>query len=131
MKRIFAASVHPNHIRGHLPYLEAIKVYNSVDFVIGPQNADDRLTQRTYEILASGGLLITDDTPEVRRWFRPGKELLVSSSEKETRKLIDKYRKFPARRKQIRRNAIRAAGAYSYQNRALYILKTLKKHSII
>lgn len=68
MSKILAKPINRNRIHGYLPYKEAVKVYSSVQFVLGPQNAEDRLTQRTYEILAAGGLLITDDTPEVRKW---------------------------------------------------------------
>ncbi|KQY80773.1 hypothetical protein ASD24_17775 [Paenibacillus sp. Root52] len=131
MKKLFNRNIPAKHIHGYLPYKEAVKVYNSVDFVIGPQNAEDRLTQRTYEILASGGLLITDDTPEVRRWFRPGKDLLVSSSERETRQLIVKYLRSPQKRKQIKYNAVKAAAQHSYKKRAAYILRTLTRKGII
>ncbi|WP_337031598.1 CgeB family protein [Paenibacillus illinoisensis] len=131
MKKFFKTSVPVKQIHGYLPYKEAVKVYNSVDFVIGPQNAEDRLTQRTYEILASGGLLITDDTPEVRRWFRPGKDLLVSSSERETRNLIAKYFRSPQKREQIKGNAVKAAAQYSYKKRAAYILGVLTRKGII
>ncbi|PQP88544.1 peptigoglycan-binding protein LysM [Paenibacillus sp. AR247] len=131
MKKIFDAKVPKSSIHGYLPYKEAIKVYNSVNFVIGPQNAEDRLTQRTYEILASGGLLITDDTPEVRKWFRPGRDLLVSSSEKDTKKLILKYSKNAKLREKIRANAVKAAARHTYQKRAAYVIKTLRKHGII
>jgi spore maturation protein CgeB len=131
MKSIFKQSIPSRHIHGYLPYSEAVKVYNSVDFVIGPQNAEDRLTQRTYEILASGGLLITDDTPEVRKWFRPGKDLLVSSSEKETQRLIAKYQRNPKRCERIRQHAIIAAAKYSYKKKAAYVLDILQKKGII
>jgi spore maturation protein CgeB len=131
MKRIFKSSIPTRNIHGYLPYKEAVKVYNSVDFVIGPQNAEDRLTQRTYEILASGGLLITDDTPEVRKWFRPGKDLLVSSSEKETNNLIARYQRFPKERERIQQHAVRAAARHSYKQRAVYMLNILKKEGIL
>lgn len=131
MKRMFNSEIPTRNIHGYLPYREAVKVYNSVDFVIGPQNAQDRLTQRTYEILASGGLLITDDTPEVRKRFKPGRDLLVSSSEAETRKLIKEYRHDPIKRENIRQNAVRAAAKHSYKNRAAYMLDVLHKKGII
>lgn len=130
MKSLFKTAIPAKRVHGYLPYKEAVKVYSSVDFVIGPQNAEDRLTQRTYEILASGGLLITDDTPEVRRWFRPGKELLVSSSEKETRHLIAKYQRSPQKCEQIRQHAVRAAAKHSYKKRAAYVLDILKKKGV-
>ncbi|MBP1989183.1 CgeB family protein [Paenibacillus eucommiae] len=131
MRKILAKPVNSSEIHGYLPYNEAVKVYSSVQFVLGPQNAEDRLTQRTYEILASGGLLITDDTPEVRKWFRPGEDLLVTSSEQQTKALIDKYSKLPAECGRIRRNAVRAAKLHSYASRARYVLETLKSQGIL
>lgn len=131
MKKIFDANVPKAWIHGYLPYKEAIKVYNSVKFVICPQNAADRLTQRTYEILASGGLLITDDTPEVRKWFSPGQDLLVSKSEQDTRKLIRKYANNKKLRANMRANAVKAASRHTYQQRAAYVLKTLRDKGII
>ncbi|WP_317971706.1 glycosyltransferase [Paenibacillus sp. CCS19] len=131
MKKMFNANVPKSWTHGYLPYKDAIKVYNSVKFVIGPQNAEDRLTQRTYEVMASGGLLITDDTPEVRKWFKPGRELLVSNSAQETKKLIVKYMKNPRLREKIRANAVKAAARHTYQKRAAYVIKTLRKHGII
>jgi spore maturation protein CgeB len=131
MRNFFRTPLSKKSIRGYLPYTEANKVYSSVDFVICPQNSGDRLTQRTYEILASGGLLITNDSPEVRRLFLPGRDLLVSSSEKMTRYLIQKYRKLPRERERIRRNAVRAASSHSYNQRAKYVLSVLRNYRII
>ncbi|GLX68147.1 CgeB family protein [Paenibacillus glycanilyticus] len=131
MKRIFSKAIPSARIHDYLPYQEACKVYSSVDYVLGPQNSPDRLTQRTYEILASGGLLITDDTPEVRKWFTPGRDLLVTGSEQETARLIAHYDKQPKLREQIRTNAVKAAAAYSYTVRAEYLLRTLSEEGII
>lgn len=131
MKRIFHPSIPASRIHDYLPYQEASKVYSSVDYVLGPQNSADRLTQRTYEILASGGLLITDDTPEVRRWFTPGRDLLVTNSEQETASLIDYYEKHPKLREQIRANAVKAAAGHSYAVRAEYILRKLGEEGIL
>ncbi len=131
MKKILAKPVKNSFIHGYLPYKEAIKVYNSVQFVLGPQNAEDRLTQRTYEILASGGLLITDDTPEVRKWFQPGRDLLVTNSEQQTKAIIEKYSKRPLEIERIRRNAVRAAKLHTYTSRARYVLRTLLQQGII
>jgi spore maturation protein CgeB len=131
MKSIFKSPIAANRIHGYLPYKEASKVYSSVDYVLGPQNARDRLTQRTYEILASGGLLITDDTPEVRKWFKPGQDLLVTSSEQETARLIAYYNTKPKLRERIRANAVKAAAAYSYTVRASFILQKLYEEGIL
>ncbi|MFX3634038.1 MAG: glycosyltransferase [Candidatus Pristimantibacillus sp.] len=82
-------------------------------------------------MLASEGLLITDVTPEVSRWFRPGKELLVTSSDKETRHLIVKYQRSPQKCEQIRQHAVRTAAKHSYMRRAAYVLEILRKKGII
>ncbi|MCM3627596.1 glycosyltransferase [Paenibacillus glycanilyticus] len=131
MKRIFRKPIPASRIHDYLPYQDASKVYSSVDYVLGPQNATDRLTQRTYEILASGGLLITDDTPEVRKWFVPGRDLLVTSSEEETARLMAYYNKRPELREQIRANAVIAAAAHSYTVRADYMLRKLSEEKIL
>lgn len=131
MRHFFRTRLPKRSIHGYLPYTVANKVYSSADFVICPQNAGDRLTQRTYEILSSGGLVLTNDTPEIRRKFRPGIDLLVTSSEKMTRDLIDKYSKLPGERERIRRNAVRTAARHTYKRRAGYMLRILKNHRII
>ncbi|GMX62463.1 spore protein YkvP [Paenibacillus elgii] len=131
MRGFFRTRLPQESIRGCIPYPKANKVYSSVKFVICPQNAGDRLTQRTYEILASGGLIVTNDTPEIRRWFRPGRDLLVTSSEKMTRSLIRKYARQPGDCERIRRNAVRAAAPHAYVHRAQYILRVLRKRGIL
>ena len=45
-------------IHGPMHYLETCKVYNSADIIIGLQNYQELITQRTYEILGSGGFLL-------------------------------------------------------------------------
>ncbi|WP_369126834.1 glycosyltransferase [Paenibacillus sp. A3] len=81
--------------------------------------------------MASGGLIVTNDTPEIRRSFRPGRDLLVTSSEKMTRSLIRKYARQPGACERIRRNAVRAAAPHAYLHRAQYILRVLRKHGIL
>ena len=90
-------------LHGYLPYPDAHKVYNSAKIVIGPQNQLTQVTQRTYEILGSGGFLLTSDTPEIRRLFKPGKDLVVSRSAKQTRNLVRYYLKHPKQRERIRK----------------------------
>jgi len=131
MKAIFSREVPQDWIRGYLPYTEANKVYSSVDIVIGPQNLPGQLTQRTYEILGSGGFLITSDTPAVLRLFEPGRDLVVSASKEDTLRLVSYYLKNPEQRQKIREHAKYAVAKHSYKHRAEYILDCLVKKNIL
>lgn len=131
MKPILGTRIPRSWIHGYLPYPEAHKVYNSAKIVIGPQNQLTQVTQRTYEILGSGGFLLTSDTPEVRRLFKPGKDLVVSRSGEQTRKLISYYLKHPEERERIRKQGMRAVLKHNYKRRAQYMIQQLIKHKIL
>lgn len=130
MKPFIQEDIPSKWIQGYLHYTEVNKVYCSSDIIIGLQNHRTQLTQRTYEILASGGFLLTNDTPEIRRHFTPGKDLIVSSSPEETIELVNYYLKNPDIRKTIKEQAILAVENHSYKHRAEYIIETLLKEKI-
>jgi spore maturation protein CgeB len=131
MKPILGVEISPEWIHGYLNYPEVNKVYSSAAIVIGLQNHLTQLTQRTYEILSSGGFLITSDTPEIRRLFEPARDLVVSLTPEETISSISYYLQHPKEREQIRQQAIRTVAPHSYKHRAEYILKVLQKHRIL
>ncbi|MGB8953857.1 MAG: glycosyltransferase [Tumebacillaceae bacterium] len=118
-------------LHGYLPYTEANKVYSSADIVIGLQNCPDQLTQRTYEILGSGGLLLTSDTSAVRRKFQPGREVIVSSSASETVELVRYYQNNPQARLELREQAQLAIANESYVHRAQAILDELASAGVL
>lgn len=118
-------------LHGYLAYTEANKVYSSAAIVIGLQNHRTQLTQRIYEILGSGGLLLTDDTPAIRRLFEPGKDLVVTSSPSETESLVRYYLNNPGEGEKIRRRTLTAVAGHSYCRRAKYILNVLRAEGII
>lgn len=131
MKRFLGKKIPKKWIHGYLKYTEANKVYSSAKIVIGLQNCTDQLTQRTYEVMGSGGMLLTSDTPEVRSKFRPSQDLLVSSSPKKTVGLVKYYLKQQEKREQIRKNSIKAVKGDTYLHRAQRILKILKHYGIL
>lgn len=131
MKPVLGVKVPAKWLHGHLTYPRAHKVYNSAKIVIGPQNHLTQVTQRTYEILGSGGFLITNDTPAVRELFRPGRELVVSGSADETKRLIRYYLKHPLERRKIQEQGLEAVQKHHYKHRAAYMLDELRKHRII
>ena len=71
-------------IRGSIPYNRVPYVYAASKIVLGIQNHQQLLTRRTWECIASGGLLITNHTPAVLRHFQPGLHLLTSHQPAET-----------------------------------------------
>ncbi|MGO4111249.1 CgeB family protein [Paenibacillus sp. YAF4_2] len=131
MRPVLGVKVPRNWIHGYLDYPDARKVYNSAKIVLGPQNQLTQVTQRTYEILASGGFLITSDTPVIRRLFRPGRDLVVTRSANQTRQLIRYYLNHPWERKKIQMQGLTAVQRHHYKYRAAYMLALLKKHHII
>lgn len=118
-------------IHGYIPYTDTNKVYNSADIVLGFQNNHTHLTRRTFEILGSGGFLITCDTLGVRQLFKPGKDLVVSSSPKETLELVNYYMYRPDEREKICKQAKFAVKNHTYKHRAAYVLDVLKKQGIL
>lgn len=122
----------PRHWRhGFLPYTEANKVYSSADIVLGVQNLDSQVTQRTYEILGSGGFLLTNNTTKIRSLFTPGQDLIVTSSPEETIKLVKHYLNRPEERIEIKKAGLEAVKKYSYAERAKYILETIINAGLI
>nr|WP_155114043.1 glycosyltransferase [Metabacillus mangrovi] len=105
-------------IHGYVDYRDAHKIYSSAKIVIGLQNCEDQLTQRTYEILGSGGVLLTNDTPAVRGKFIPDHDLIVSASPMETIQKVESYLANPIGRELIRANGRNAVKLNSYQQRA-------------
>jgi spore maturation protein CgeB len=120
-----------NWIHGYLNYKKARKVYSSSKIVIGLQNCTDQLSQRTFEVLGSGGCLLTSDTEAVREKFVPDKDLIVSSSPEETIEKIKYYLKNNKQREAIRRNGMAAIKPHSYYYRAKEMIKVLVKRRVI
>ena len=125
MTHILGKKIPQEWIHGFLPYTEANKVYSSADIILGIQNHDTQVTQRTYEVLGSGGFLLTNDTSEIRRLFSPGKDIVVSRSSEETIELVKYYIRRPEERKKVKKDGINSVKKYSYEQRAIYIIETL------
>lgn len=131
MGSILGADIPSTWIHGYLPYTEANKVYNSARIVVGLQNYKSQITQRTYEILGSGGFLITSDTEGVRQLFKPGEDLVVSSNPQQTIDLVRHYLTHPYDQTRIVRKALETVSKHSYRNRAEQALQILKNERII
>lgn len=131
MHKILGRPIPRSWIHGYLPYKDASKVYSSAKIMLGLQNYTDMVTQRTYEIAGSSGFLFTCDTPGVRKLFKPGRDVAVSSSPEQTVRLIRRYLKEPLERERIRKRARKAIAKHSYTHRARYLLNDLRSAGLI
>ncbi|ALC90700.1 peptigoglycan-binding protein LysM [Bacillus sp. FJAT-18017] len=127
----FGRDIPAKWIHGYLDYRDAYKVYSSAKIVLGLQNSSSQLTMRTFEILGSGGVLLTSDTPAVREKFTADQDLIVSSHSEETVKKVQYYLNNDLERQQIRENAKIAVQEHSYRNRAKRILEVLQNRGIL
>ncbi len=131
MKQYLGMDIPKEWIHGYIPYKDTNSIYNSTDIVIGLQNYPSQVTQRTYEVLASGALLLTNNTPGVTKLFKPDKELIASSSPKETVQAVRHYLNNPKERKLIREKGRLAVNKHSYCQRAREMLKVLVDQGIL
>ncbi|QIC05454.1 glycosyltransferase [Brevibacillus sp. 7WMA2] len=78
-------------LHGSIAYTETPKIYNSAKISISLQTCNDQLSNRTFDIMSSGGFLLTSDTPAVRIKLIPGVNCVISNSAKETVEKITYY----------------------------------------
>lgn len=131
MKPIMGRSIPRGWLHGKLPYEKANQVYSSVQIMLGLQNYRNMVTQRTYEILGSGGFLLTIDTPGVRRVGIPGRDFVLSASPSNTVRLVKHYLHHTAAREKIRRQGSRTIYKHNYTNRAKRMLAVLGKAGLL
>lgn len=114
----------PKHmLKGELPYKETNKVYNSAKIIIGLQNDQTMLTSRTFEVLGSGGFLLTVPTEAVNNLFVNNVHLACSSSPEATVDIVNYFLKDTAARQAIARNGqLEVYLKHTYKERARQIL---------
>ncbi|MBS2967485.1 glycosyltransferase [Metabacillus sp. KIGAM252] len=131
MGKYLGNTIPDDWIHGYVDYRDAHKIYSSAKIVIGLQNCEDQLTQRTYEILGSGGLLLTNDTPAVREKFIPDQDLIVSASPMETVQKVETYLTNPIKRELVRASGRNSVKLNSYQQRAEEMLLHVTSRGIL
>lgn len=113
-------------LKGELPYEETNKVYNSAKIIIGLQNDEEMLTSRTFEVIGSGGFLLTASTKAVNNLFKNNFHLMCSSSPEDTINITEYFLKDEVARKEIARNGqLEVYAKHTYKERALQILRFL------
>lgn len=107
IKKEFGQAVPSEWLHGFLPYKRTALVYRSSKIVLGIQNAEDQVTQRTFEILGTGSFMITSRTQAITKLFEDKHDLVVTSSPQETIELVNYYLDRPELRYKIGQNARR------------------------
>jgi spore maturation protein CgeB len=118
----------PKHmIKGELPYEETNKVYNSAKIILGLQNDRGMLTSRTFEVLGSGGFVLTVPTQSVNKLFVNNVHLACSDSPEDTVRLVDHFLNNEAEREAIAQNGQQEVySKHTYKERACEILKFMQ-----
>ncbi|WP_456298070.1 CgeB family protein [Alkaliphilus pronyensis] len=91
IKETFGHTIPKKWLRGHLLYGETASVYRKSKIVLGVQNSEEQVTQRTFEILGSGGFMIASRTKALSSMFKDKVEIVLSSSPTETVELVNYY----------------------------------------
>jgi len=131
MAAILGQPLPPEWLHGPIEYTEANKIYRSSKIILGLQNHPDQLTQRIYEIMGSGGFLLTNDTPEINRLFKVGQDLAATDSPETTVRLVDYYLTHPEEREAIQAQGEIAVSRHSYKDRAEYMVEVLESQGIL
>lgn len=117
MKDYLGVSPRNEMMQGSIPYHLTPQVYNSAKINISVQTVEDQISSRTYDILASGGFLLTSDSPGVSAKLSSESDCAVSNSPEETIKKIKYYLEHEDKRKKKAGNGLKYAREHaSYQN---------------
>ncbi len=77
--------------QGLIPFTETPWAYNSSIINVSIQSVENQVSNRTYDILSTGGFLLTSDTPGVREKIKRGVHCEVSASAEETKEKVHYY----------------------------------------
>lgn len=91
LQQAFGISIPDDWLHGYLAYKRTPQIYHASHIVLGVQNAPDQVTQRTFEILGSGGCMLASRTEELSRLFIDGEEIILTDSPEETLELVQYY----------------------------------------
>ena len=127
LKELFSMDTFKVNYHGYLPYERTCTAYNNSYINLVTQNHRQTITKRTFEILGSGGFVLSSDSSEIRKLFTPGRDLVVSSSAKETLELVKYYKENKEEWLKIRKNAVESVKNHTYKQRAEYILQWYHK----
>lgn len=99
--------------------------------ITAPEMADSYPT-RVFDIMAGGGLVVSDLRDCARRLFSPGTDMIAATGPAEMRRAVDDLLKDKGRAQEIRHNARRTIlERHSWQTRMRQALETLEKCGLL
>jgi spore maturation protein CgeB len=109
-------------VRGKIDFNETPHVYSSAKICLSVQTSRDQLSNRTLDIMACGGFLLTSDTEAVRSKLLPGFNCEVTGSPAETVEKINYYLQNDTARREIAENGRRCAiERFTYQKQLMEV----------
>ncbi|PKM50474.1 MAG: peptigoglycan-binding protein LysM [Firmicutes bacterium HGW-Firmicutes-7] len=132
MSSILGKTLPSSWLHGGIHYLKTNAIYNSCDIILGLQNyCEGVIAMRFYEILGSGGFLMTSNNKELEYFFCPEKDFITVNSYEEMLEKYLFYKKNESAREKVRANGFKSISIHTYKSRALEIINTLQKENII
>jgi hypothetical protein len=98
----------------------------------GDTAMSDQTTVRTFQIPASGSFMLHEDTPEVRSYFQPDKEVMLFNGESDLLLKLDKILSNEPLRETIRNNGYQRcmSECYDYSSAAEIIVKKFRSQMV-
>ncbi len=123
--KIFGREFPRSCFHGHFPYEHIHKIFSGCFINLVPQNYEQSIIKRAFEILGSGGFGLSYDTPAMREAFPAGNGFVYASSPQETLDIVEYYMCEPAAYNRVRENALITAQKHTYRQRAETIVGKL------
>lgn len=127
MQQCFGCTILDEWCHRRCSYDKTHEIYSNCFINLVFQNHSQTITKRTYEILGSGGFILTYENEEIKRQFVPQKDLVISSSKQETIDIVEYYLHTPDAYLKVRENALNCAKEHTYKQRAKQMLMQLSQ----
>lgn len=92
--------------------------------LLRPQNRDSH-NMRTFEIPAVGGLMLTQNSSELREFLQPGRDCLVFNTPHEMRERAEQVMRYPGDFVEMRARGLQAVSSHSYDARARQLVQAI------
>lgn len=125
IKYLYGLDVPYDWIHGRVPYDKLSSIYCNSHINLVTQNHEQTITKRTFEIMGSGGFVLTCRNNAIEEYFTPGEDLAASDSPEQTLEFLEYYNTHEDEYSKIRENALESAQKHTYQQRANEILEKM------
>ena len=116
-----------DHVLGkNVPLAQVSRMYQSHNYVLNVVNRNNTrfgLNMRCFEVTACGAVLLTEDSPDIEKNYRPGEEVIVYRSSEDLKASLAQLQRDPEARIQLANNGYqRCMTDHCYHHRILTLL---------